>query len=248
MIDKIKCNIRIGNDIHKELIAMWRALQDGWMPPETITEEEYINVFGHRDTYPPYYVGYVGFNGSFGSKYFGGYARGFKNDKVTPRDIPNEAYRNLMKQVPLIKDVVFTCSDFLEPHLIDQFFPNGIVIYCDPPYQGTTKYSNKEAFDYDAFWEWCRQQSKNAYVFVSEYNAPEDFECIWSKDVDTALDVVEHKKRTEKLFVYKYGKYYETYSRPTGWGEACKRFNEIIIQQAKTGKIDFPILQKGNKT
>ena len=45
MIDKIKCNIRIGNDIHKELIAMWRALQDGWMPPETITEAEYINVF-----------------------------------------------------------------------------------------------------------------------------------------------------------------------------------------------------------
>ena len=31
MIDKIKCENRIGNDIHKELIAMWNKLQKGWI-------------------------------------------------------------------------------------------------------------------------------------------------------------------------------------------------------------------------
>ena len=29
MIDKIKCEQRTGNDIHKELIAMWVALAGG---------------------------------------------------------------------------------------------------------------------------------------------------------------------------------------------------------------------------
>ena len=40
-------------------------------------------------------------------------------------------------------------------------------------------------------------------VLISEYNAPNDFECIWSKDVTTSLKVHEHENRTEKLFVYK---------------------------------------------
>ena len=40
MIDKIKCENRIGCDIHKELIAMWNELQKGWNPPSHITEEE----------------------------------------------------------------------------------------------------------------------------------------------------------------------------------------------------------------
>ena len=41
MMDKIKCPIRIANDLHNELIHMWNALRGGWQPPEHITEEEY---------------------------------------------------------------------------------------------------------------------------------------------------------------------------------------------------------------
>lgn len=105
MIDKIQCENRIGNDIHKELIAMWNELQKGWIPPSHITEDEYISVRDNKEKYPDYYVGYVGYHATFGSKYFAGYARSFKADGVTPRDQSNEAYRNTMKQVPDIKDV-----------------------------------------------------------------------------------------------------------------------------------------------
>ena len=35
MIDKIKCENRIGCDIHKELITMWNELQKGWIPLNT---------------------------------------------------------------------------------------------------------------------------------------------------------------------------------------------------------------------
>lgn len=112
MIDKIKCENRIGNDIHKELIAMWNEIQNGWKIPLHISEEEYNRVRKNKKDYPDYYVGLIGFNATFGSKYFGGYARGFKADKITPRDIPNEALRNLSEQIPNIKNIKFLCGDY----------------------------------------------------------------------------------------------------------------------------------------
>ena len=56
----------------------------------------------------------VGFCGSFGSKYFGGYARGFKNDKVTPRDVPNEAISNIEKQRSKLINIEFRNLNFLD--------------------------------------------------------------------------------------------------------------------------------------
>lgn len=162
MIDKIKCEKRIGNDIHKELIAMWIALQNGWEFPLHISEEEYNDVKNNKSKYSDSYVGLVGFNATFGSKYFGGYARAFKEDKVTPRDMPNEALRNLKKQIPNIKDVEFLCGDYINNKYSDL---KNAVIYCDPPYQGTTKYAT-DSFEHDLFWEWCRKMSKENYLFI----------------------------------------------------------------------------------
>lgn len=153
MMDKIHCKVRVGNDIHKELIALLKKLQEGWIPPSTISEDEYNSVRLNKENYPDYYVGLVGFCSTFGSKYFGGYARGFKADGVTPRDIPNEAIRNIMKQVPLIQDVKLTSKNYLD---IDMNTLSGALIYCDPPYKGVTKYSTGE-FDYEQFYDWCRK-------------------------------------------------------------------------------------------
>jgi DNA adenine methylase len=55
------------------------------------------------------------------------------------------------------------------------------------------------------FWQWCRDKCKEGHeVFVSEYNAPDDFVCVWEKS--TSVSVAKsgkHKKATEKLFVHK---------------------------------------------
>ena len=203
IIDKIKCENRIGNDIHKELIAMLKKLQDGWEPPSHITEEEYNLVKNNKEQYPDYYVGFVGFMASFSAKYFAGYARGYKNDGITPRDSSNESIRNILRQVPNLKSIQFICSDYLNNQYNDL---KNSVIYCDPPYFNTTKYSTGK-FDYNLFWEWCRKMSENNYVFVSEYNAPDDFVCIWSKDTLANFDCSRgtnntNKKRVEKLFVH----------------------------------------------
>ena len=203
MIQHISCKNKYGNDIHKELIALFKALQNGYNPPMHITEDEYNEVRLNKDKYPDYYVGLVGFNATFGSKYFGGYARSFKADGITPRDMPNEAIRNLMAQAPYIQDVIFSQGDYRN---VDINEPS--VIYCDPPYCNSTKYST-DTFDTVSFWEWVREKSKTNFVLVSEYSAPEDFDCIWSKSTTTSLKVNKHEKRTEKLFTYKSGKYAE---------------------------------------
>ena len=199
MIDKIKCDMRIGNDIHKELIALFKQLQKGWNPPLHITEEEYNKVRNDKSDYPDYYVAFVGFCATFGAKWFGGYARGFKEDKITPRDHSNESVRNILNQLPNIQDVKFASKNYLD---FDKTKMKDCVIYCDPPYQDATKYKSND-FDYNVFWDWVRELSENNHVFVSEYNAPDDFECVWSKKVTTSLKVEEHEERVEKLFIHK---------------------------------------------
>jgi DNA adenine methylase len=54
-------------------------------------------------------------------------------------------------------------------------------VYCDPPYQSTKRYETD--FDNNAFWEWVRETTpKVKALYVSEYEAPDDFKCIWQKD------------------------------------------------------------------
>ena len=52
------------------------------------------------------------------------------------------------------------------------------VVYCDPPYANTSKYTVD--FDNEGFWQWCR--TRNFPVYISEYRAPEDFISVWSKE------------------------------------------------------------------
>ena len=54
------------------------------------------------------------------------------------------------------------------------------LIYCDPPYNNTTKYKFGD-FDSDTFWQWCRDISKKKYCNCCRYNAPNDFEMYLGK-------------------------------------------------------------------
>ncbi|MBL85577.1 MAG: adenine methyltransferase [Winogradskyella sp.] len=195
MIDKVD-GIRIANDQHEELMAMWQALiYENWDPPKSVSEDEYKAIKYNQDDYPKHLVAYVGFN-SFGGKWFAGYRR----DKQGKRDYWAEHYRNITKQVPNLEGVILSCKSYTELEI-----PENSIVYCDPPYASTTKY--RDSFDHDKFWEWCRQQSKLGHqVFISEYNAPEDFKCIWEKPAKTSfswhVDNLPAKKSLERLFVY----------------------------------------------
>ena len=57
-------------DAHEDLILMWKALQQGWIPPEQVSREEYDEL---RTSSPSALRGFVGFGSSFSGKWFGGY-------------------------------------------------------------------------------------------------------------------------------------------------------------------------------
>lgn len=196
LIDKIDHPVKAGSDIHPELIALLKYVQnqDNILPTE-ISEEEYIKVRDSKENYPQWYVGLVGFCATFGAKYFGGYARGFKADKITPRNLSNEAIRNLEKQRPKLADIEFLNEDFT-------YFSDfkDYVIYCDIPYNTTLKYTTQD-FPYEKFYQWCIEMSKYNTLLISEYSMPPQFKEIWSKEVKVGIDKKKHSDRVEKLFI-----------------------------------------------
>lgn len=201
MIDKIKHHNKIGSDLQKELIALHNYNKNNSnFLPKTISEEEYNRVKNNKEQYEDWYVGLVGFCATFGAKYFGGYARGYKADGVTPRDHTNEGIRNLQNQSQNIQDITFECKSFLDYNPKEY---KNCVFYLDPPYRKTLSYSTG-GFPYEEFDKWVIELAKNNTVLISEYEMPEDkFECIWSKDVKVALSGqgdIKNKKRVEKLF------------------------------------------------
>ena len=196
MIDKIKHHNKIGSDLHKELISLLNYTRDNSeLIPSTISEEEYNKVKQDPDRYEPWYTGLVGFCGSFGAKYFGGFARRSNGD-----DVPAQAIRNLKKQSQNIQDITFEHKSFLEYNPADY---ENCVFYLDPPYRNTLSYKTGK-FPYEEFDKWAIELAKNNTVLISAYELPEDkFECIWSKEVKVGISGqgnIKNKKRVEKLF------------------------------------------------
>ena len=190
MIDKVD-GWRIGNDNHKYLIALLSAVQNGWVPPTEVSRELYYDVKEYPGNYSGELVGFVGFLCSFGGKWWGGYAK--NNDG---RNYAAVASRHMVKQAKHLIGIEFVFGRYL-----DMEIPDNSLIYCDPPYANTTEY--KSNFDHDVFWQWCRDLASDCHtVFVSEYYAPEDFECVKIVDHETRMDRSFISKRVEKLFVY----------------------------------------------
>lgn len=82
----------------------------------------------------------------------------------------------------------------------DYVYRDGDVVYCDPPYNGTDGYGI--GFDSAAFWEWAR--TRNYPVYVSEYQAPEDFVSIWSREKRSLLcSTGLTAPKIEHLFLHK---------------------------------------------
>lgn len=197
MIQHIVSTIRIGYDNNQYLIAFWKEIQRGWNPLESVdmTKELYQSIKDKPENYPMELVALAGFCASYNAKWFGGYAGTVKTKINTYRNYYDEAVRNVLKQAEHIKDIVFDVADYKQIKI------KNTLIYCDPPYQGTTGY--KDSFDHEEYWEWVREMSKDNLVLCSEYQAPPDFDCIWQKQLTTTLDKASRSKATEKLFVLK---------------------------------------------
>jgi len=175
------------SDIHEPLIRLHKAIQEGWEPPDFISEQEYD--FYHQqwkngECGP--WIGFVGFACSWGGKWFAGYARG------DDRNFCLESKLSLLKKHKRLKHVIFTHNNYRTVS------PHNEVIYADPPYRGTTGYHG-EIFDTLTFWKTMRRWSKDNTVIVSEYEAPADFKSIWQAE-HFSIKGIDSKITTEKLF------------------------------------------------
>lgn len=191
MIDKVPDTFeRIGYDLNPHTIAALIGIRDHIAEfPEFVSEEFYKSI---KKTEAHPINSWIRFECSFGAKLDNGYARNAKGANYAKMGL------NLaIKQSPKIQNVKFICDSYENLN-----FTNAL-IYCDPPYQGTSGYKTG-AFDHDKFFDWCREQAKNNIVFVSEYNAPDDFECVWQGEIKTNF-ASQRKSAThnavEKLFI-----------------------------------------------
>jgi DNA adenine methylase len=187
--------VRIASDSNAALITMWEALAAGWSPPENVSEATYAAVKIAADPEDPL-TAFVGFGLSFAGKYFGGYARGGAG-----RNYASNAASSLRKKMRGLEGVQWKMGDYRECPT-----PRGAVIYCDPPYAGTTQYGAVPPFSWPEFWDWCLIKHKAGHaVFVSEYDAPETFReaLVIPTKTDIRTKANGKEPRLEKLFVPK---------------------------------------------
>lgn len=162
MASKVEIENKILNDKNPYLIAMFEALQGGWIPPTYVSEEDYKIAKTNQEK-EPHVAGFVGFACSFAGKFWGGYARDKKGGGSGNYAL--RGHNSILRKMETLMGAEFTCKDFRNLDYDNCF------IYCDPPYKDTTPYYKKilGEFPYDEFLEWVQKQSKKNTVLVSEY-------------------------------------------------------------------------------
>ena len=189
---------RIANDNNRYLTAMWsRLTTTNWQPPLTIEKTFYDKVRDswHKDDgrYDDALIGWVGYMGSRNGRFFDG---GYSGHNAKGRDYIAENIRNTNKQIPSLTGVEFQTGSY---ECITM--PKASLVYFDPPYKGTTSYSTARNFDHERFYDWARQVKRDGHtVYISEYNMPGDFTCVWQKTITNSVNPTKTYQATERLW------------------------------------------------
>lgn len=198
MIKHVNCKERIGSDNNNYIISLWKAIQRGWEPPY-VFKSEYDDIKSDPRSFEQELVAFAAVGCSFQGGWFNGYTNKTITKEGNIRDYVDESRRSIIKLKPLINNIKLVNCSYDELPLPNK---DSCIIYCDPPYQSTKKYAHD--FDHDKFWDWCRRKSIEGYeIYISEYNAPDDFKCILEINRTQSMS---HKKvdvkPKDKLFIY----------------------------------------------
>ena len=189
---------RIANDNNRYLIAMWEKLTTtNWQPPTTIDKPFYDKVreSWHKDDgkYSDALIGWVGFMGSRNGRFFDG---GYSGHNAKGRDYISENIRNTSRQIPFLMSVEWQTESYESIVM-----PKASLVYYDPPYKGTYGYSTSKNFDHDRFYDWARQMKRDGHtVYISEYDMPGDFSCVWQKQITNSVNLTKTYQATERLW------------------------------------------------
>lgn len=181
-------------DLNKNITDFWTECTNGFIPPNTITEEQYNFFKDDKDSPLKTFIGYqYGFAGGYYQGYTGKYGK--SNDSTSAVERIKRISQQLRDSKAIISHGNYTQYNDVKNH----------IIYCDIPYENTKcKFKckfNVEKFNHGIFWQWARIMSKKNKVFISSYNAPDDFEVIWENTSKLTGKQGKNKTRTERLFI-----------------------------------------------
>lgn len=193
VIEKITtASSRMANDNNPYLITLLKAIQDGWEPPIVVSEQEYRYTMSHLDENPAL-SGFIG----IGCSYCGGWKNGYARSANSSYNYAKGAHNTILRQKQKLEGVLFTTRDYDKVPI-----PDGAVVYCDPPYKGTTNRYYTRKFDYDAFVKWVEANKDKYDIYISEYEGnvsswPTSYEVVWEKE--SCQEIANRKKTTEVL-------------------------------------------------
>ena len=181
-------------DSNKLITILFNGLKRNKLYPK-ISKKKYNDLKNEKKK--SFNQAYAAFALSYGGKEWGGYTPlNLKHNRNYELERQNY-YESLKKNKSFKKSVIKNLS-------YDEWCPKNLLIYCDPPYENTTSYGKSCNLNYDLFWDTMREWSNENIVYISEYNAPEDFVEVSNAEKFTTISGVGSiDKRLEKLFQYK---------------------------------------------
>jgi len=167
-----KCS---ATDINKDVILMWKALQDGWEPPKKCNKTKYESLKLTKTHSAE--RGFIGVACSYGGIFFVGYrgSQTYNGKKVDSAEMTGRSVKRISEKIKNVK--------FLNSRSYTTLKPKNKLIYCDPPYESNKYPSEFFKFDSEKFWNTMRKWSDNNLVVISERNAPKDFKQIWCNHI-----------------------------------------------------------------
>ena len=146
----------IAVEAHPGLVALHKAVQGGWVPPEHVSEEEWREA-RYSTMVDDCVFSFRRFACGHGGDWMGGYARNRRGDNYA-----QAASRTLVRDRR--SNVEHTCADALAWEGAVE------VVYCDPPYEGTTGYAAVVAAEPGAWWRKLQALAdRGVACYLSEY-------------------------------------------------------------------------------
>lgn len=104
-----------------------------------------------------------------------------------------------LQSLEMLQRVTFTSMSYDKLEI-----PELAVVYCDPPYKGTSCAGYVGGFDHSKFYDWIEETARRCLVFISEYDMPSDrFECVLEIKKQNLYCSTANKKGVERLFIPK---------------------------------------------
>lgn len=190
-VQRFGCDLVL-SDIDPHAAVLWdRSTEFEWPDDAVFSEDDWhrLRDAGAVDKL----TALAAFGASWGGKKWDGFARPDLRWRQSCEF--GRAVRGWRRKFDAMSAARLVTSECLPYWRVDP--PAGSVVYCDPPYAGTTGYESG-AFDHARFYAWCEAQT--VPVFVSEFSAPNHWRAVFEKEQTRSMRSGDSGKMQEKLF------------------------------------------------